>query len=105
MSEHLLAIALDPAVRLEILRMSRQGGPTPGEFSNAKLFGRELAERGDAILFPDARRGVTAGLFARLATAVAVLAFLPGGITLFEQHYRAIVAIEEDQHEGERHVR
>lgn len=48
-----------------------------------------VAEKGDNILFKSAKKGDTAKAFNELAKGVAVLAFAPGGVTLFGQHFEA----------------
>jgi hypothetical protein len=44
-----------------------------------------IAAHGDAIMFRE--KGTTAKAFNALAEAVALLAYCPGGITIFDQHW------------------
>ena len=52
--------------------------------------GQLIAENGDKLLYGSKVKGETATLFNKTAEAVAVLSFLPGGITLFGQHWEAV---------------
>lgn len=85
----LLAEFLTATVPIRIMELKRRGGPTEEDFQRAREFSQVLGESGDALLFPVP--GKTAALANRLAETVAVLAFVPGGITLFDQHYEAKV--------------
>lgn len=92
-SFHVLPTALSAAVPLYILELYERGGPEPEAFSAASAFGAVLAERGDRLLFRSELPGETAELFNRLARTLAVLAFLPDGITLFGEHFDAAVLL------------
>lgn len=50
----------------------------------------DIAYRGDDLLFRSKKEGETARLFNAYAKSIAVLAFCPGGVTVFNQHYEAI---------------
>lgn len=89
----LLSIALSAAVPLWIMKFVRAGGPSDADYEAAVAFALTLAEKGDVLLFGRGGRRVPPGepsvadLFNGLARSVAVLAFCPGGITVFGQHY------------------
>jgi hypothetical protein len=51
-----------------------------------------LAEKGDVLLFGSKQKGQAADLFNRLARAIAVLSFCPGGVHLFGRHWQAPAA-------------
>jgi hypothetical protein len=77
----LLRTSLSAAVPLRVLDCYEQGGPTTADFEQARIYGRvALAPHGDLLLFRSRKEGETAALFNGLAKALAVLAFLPGGI-------------------------
>jgi hypothetical protein len=86
MSEH-LSIALGAAVPLHIEEIRKAGGPTVEDFKAASGFSGDLAHRGDVLLFGGGKKGEAAELFNKTARAIAVLAFLPGGVTLFGNHW------------------
>lgn len=46
-----------------------------------------VASHGDDILYRGARQGDTASAFNALARGLAVLAFMPGGVTFLGEHY------------------
>lgn len=50
-------------------------------------FGQELGERGDVLLF-GGKKGEAAALFNKLAAAVAVMSFCPGGVLVFGTRYQ-----------------
>lgn len=54
-----------------------------------RQFGYRLAERGDILLFGGARPGETAELFNQLAEALAILSFLPTGVSFGHMHFDA----------------
>ena len=91
--DSLLAISLAAAVPLRIMVLQRQGGPTEMDWRNAVEFGSVLAEKGDILQFGYGKRQPREGepsvadLFNQLARAVAVLAFVPGGVRLFGMHF------------------
>lgn len=84
-----LAIALSAAVPLWVAEMRASGGPTDKDREDARGLTDDLAARGDVLLYGSKRKGEAAALFNRLAHAVAVLSFSPGGIRLFGEHWDA----------------
>ena len=89
MSDSILSIALSTAVPLHILELERNGGPTPEDAAGMPTIAQELAEHGDLLLFKSRKPGETARLFNREARGIALLAFAPGGVTIFGRHYEA----------------
>jgi hypothetical protein len=83
-----LVLTLELAVPLRIAELQRRGGPLEADWDAARTFGPVLSERGDVLLY-GGKQGQAAGLFNSLAEAIAVMAFLPGGITVFDQHWEA----------------
>ena len=55
----------------------------------AKICSQVVAEKGDIILYKSKKPGGSAEAFNRLAEGTACLAFCPGGVTLFGQHWEA----------------
>ena len=87
----LLAVAIEPAVFLQIELMKARGGPTAEDLAKAQETSDLLGERGDVLLFGGGRKGECAELFNRTAHAIAVLAFAPGGVTVFGTRFEAKV--------------
>lgn len=94
-ADSLLSITLSAAVPLRILIYQRRGGPTLGDLERARQTADLVAGRGDALLYgyrggrtPKGQPAV-AHIFNELADALAVLAFCPGGVTLFGSHWEA----------------
>ena len=85
----LLSISLSAAVPLHILEYYERGGITEADLAWIKDFGHELGEQADRLLFRSAKRGETATLFNKLARSIAILSYIPGGVTTFGQHYEA----------------
>lgn len=91
-ADNTLAGMLDIAVRLRILALQEM---CEADFKfNWRDWTREeqLAASGlwnEQILFGSKRQGETATAFNAMAKAVAALAFVPGGVTVFNTHYEA----------------
>lgn len=86
---HPLIAHLATAVPLQIHMLVERGGPSSWEWSEAKELGDVLGEKGDLLLFKGGKKGEAAQLFNQMAKAIAVLSFMPGGVTIFGQHYEA----------------
>lgn len=48
-----------------------------------------IAEHGDNILYRSVKKGDTAKAFSALAEGIAAASFVPGGITVFGQHWES----------------
>ena len=88
MNNH-LAIAMSAAVPLHIMRLQAKGGPTDEDMKQAQEVSDKLGERGDVLLFGGGKKGEVADLFNGTANAIACLSFVPGGITIFGEHFEA----------------
>lgn len=86
---HSLIPFLDCAVPLEIDALASRGGPDDADIEAARAFGSDLALRGDVMLFGGGKPGEVGELASQTARAIAVLAFSPGGVTLFGRHWEA----------------
>jgi hypothetical protein len=82
-----LGNALQLAIPLWIERIKAKGGPDAEDRKKAQETSQILGERGDILLFGGGKKGECADQFNRTAHAVAVLAFVPGGIDIFGSHF------------------
>lgn len=78
----LIQMSLSAAVPLWILEFKSQGGP---DFSRVREYENVLVETGEAFLYRIP--GKTAAAFNAVAKAIATLAFVPDGITIFGLHF------------------
>lgn len=101
MNEHMtntqnsLSIAMAAAVPLRIMGMQEKGGPDDADFDRAQRAGELLGEKGDLLLFKSKKEGETARTFNETAHAIAILAFCPGGITIFGQCFEGRMKVEK----------
>jgi hypothetical protein len=86
---NLLEIMMVPAVFLRIAEMEKQGGPSAEDMARAQETSGMLGEHGDVLLHGGGKKGQCADLFNRTAHAIAVLAFVPGGVELFGTRFEA----------------
>jgi hypothetical protein len=99
MMGHPLSIALAAAVPLRLAELrtlpadelddllARWAGPD----GLGSVTADELGTYGDVLLYGDRRHpGRVAAYFAHLVNALAVLAFSPGGVSAFGQHWKAV---------------
>ena len=89
MSNEMLPIAMAAAVPLYVMQLQEKGGPDADDMKQAQAVSDKLGERGDVLLFGGGKKGECAEMFNETARAVAVLAFCPGGIDIFGQHFEA----------------
>lgn len=78
-----LQIHLQAFVPVEIRELQRRGGPTDWHFEEAK----KRLPTGECVLFLE--RNQTGKAIGRLVECLAVLSFVPGGITAFGCHFEA----------------
>lgn len=86
-----LSSMMQLAVPLWIERMRAKGGPDDEDRKKAQETSEILGERGDILLHGGGKPGECADQFNRTAQAVAVLAFVPGGVDIFGSHFEAKV--------------
>jgi hypothetical protein len=89
-AQSLLPTALSAAVPLWINDLFQRGGLTLEDWQRLADLGQLLAAHGDALLFHSPKEGETAQVFNALAEALALLAFLPGGVSFAGQHFDAL---------------
>jgi hypothetical protein len=85
----LFRLSVQVSVPLIIDDLRRQGGPSDAQWSWVRCFANELAAHGDILQFTGEQKGETAIIFNRFARALAILAFLPGGVRFAEMHFEA----------------
>ncbi len=91
----LLAAHLEASVPFLIHDYIKAGGPSEQDFARASLvYPTEIGSHGDALMYRE--KGQTARMMNILADGVAILAFGPGGITLFGCHFEAKVPEEKE---------
>src|SRR5215467_15934488 len=83
-----LRLMLSAALPLAIGLMHQRSGPKKADFELARDFGGVLAHKGDVLMF-GGKQGEVADLVNRLVHALAVSAFLPGGVTFLGDHWEA----------------
>jgi hypothetical protein len=83
----LLKTMLPMAVTLEIMRL--KGAPWEKIQDMAQGHAQFIAEHGDNLLFLGPKKGDTSKAFTKFVQGVAALSFVPGGVTIFGQHYEA----------------
>lgn len=89
MSTHPISTAMQTAVPLYIEQLREKGGPDRHDMERAQTVSGTLGERGDVLLFGGGKKGECAEMFNETARAIAVLAFCPGGVTIFGTHFEA----------------
>lgn len=86
----LLADAMDVAVPIQILKIADRGGPGPEDWRWIKEKGiPTMDELSEYLLHKGFRAGQSAAVFDACARAIAILAFVPCGVTLFGRTWEA----------------
>jgi hypothetical protein len=85
----LLTIALEAAIPLWQMKLKKL--PWSEVLSRVKGVADLIGSKGDILQFGGGKKGEVAKVFNRAAEGIAVMSFLPGGVTIFGQHW-------EDQH-------
>jgi hypothetical protein len=91
-----LSMLLGLAAPLWITRLLERGGPTTEDFKRVAGYNDELG-RADMLLFGSKKQGEIASFFNKLAEAVGVLSFCPGGIELFDLRFESAPLLAEWQ--------
>ena len=86
-----MTIMLQVAVPFHMLSLYERGGITRSDLLRAQAEMEEVGQSTDSFLNGHARPGEAAALFNRIARAIAVLSYMPGGVPAFGQHYEARV--------------
>lgn len=85
----LLRCTLEASVPFRMLELRAQGGPTKAEWEETRAFADVLGSEGDNLLYLSKKKGETARLMRGLIRAMAVMAFVPGGVTAWGLHFDA----------------
>jgi len=88
MNLFLTQLHLSAFVPLEIRELQRQGGPSEWHFEAVSELSQLIAEKGDSFQF-GGKKGEAASYMGKLTEALAVMAFIPGGVTAFGLHFEA----------------
>ena len=75
---------------IRLLELRAQGGPNAGDIARVQRYIPDFVERGNDLFFSGGKTGATAERFEQLVEAIAVLAFCPGGITIFDHHHEGL---------------
>ncbi len=82
-----LSIALAMAVPLHVQEWKVKQ-PRQSDYDDIrKRLPKLIGEKGDILLFGGGKKGEVGYIFNEVARAIALLSFLPGGITIFGEHY------------------
>lgn len=87
--DHVLTIHLEVSVPLRIMQLQERGGPDGADWEKAKEFLDRCMDQpsfSEALLFK-VKPGLSSVAFNLLTHAIAVLAFVEGGITIFGRHW------------------
>lgn len=99
-TKHLLGMALSAAVPIWIERLRLEPWSYVQERANACA--DIVAGKGDIIMFRSKKKGETAGAFNALAEGIACLAFCPGGVKMFGEHWEAAHPSLDNGNDNER---
>ena len=88
-NQELLRVSVQCAVPLHIVDLKAKGGPSDFQWEWAQAFAGELGAKGDILQFRGCRKGETATMFNRFAYALAIMAFVPGGVDFAGLHFEA----------------
>lgn len=84
-ANELLPIFVSSFVPLRIAELKANGGVKQEDINRVQSYAPDFGACGDALLYRVP--GVTKDMAGKLIDAIAVLAFCPGGITIFGQHF------------------
>jgi|SRR5712692_630000 len=85
--KELLQLHLSACVPLRVREILESDGVTNLMFDRARAYAIDIGSHGDAILFRV--KNQTGQMMGKLVDGVAVLSFVPGGITIFGLHFEA----------------
>jgi hypothetical protein len=95
----LLKTHLEVAVPLRIQEYLQAGGPSDLDYDRVRtVYPPQLGSLGDVLLFGGKRAAAVMGM---LTDGLAVMAFCPGGVSVFGLHFEAQVAVAQ---EGGKHL-
>jgi len=80
-----MAIALSAAIPLWVEELKRK--PLADLIAEGPALAQVIGEKGDVAQFKSKKKGETADAFNTIARALAILSFMPGGVTFLGEHY------------------
>lgn len=89
------ALILGVPKAMDDLRL--RGGPDAADWEKARTFADTLAEKGDNLIYKSTKKGETAALCAELIRMLAIMAFVPGGVSAWGLHFDAGTPDESGQ--------
>jgi hypothetical protein len=94
-NNELLRMQLELCVPLRIHEYKQMGGPSDLDFARIRNeYPQYIGSHGDAILFRE--KDTTTRAVNMLVDGVAVLSFVPGGVTLFGMHFETKIEEESE---------
>lgn len=91
--EELFLLTVQTAVPLNIAKLRTDGGPNDFQWDWAREFADDLGSMGDILQFKGEKPGQAATMMNRLTYALAIMAFLPGGVDFAGLHFEAVGAL------------
>lgn len=88
-TQFLIATHLSATVPFLIWELKAKGGPSEQDYDRVRPYALEFGAHGDNLLFQSKKRGETADVMNKLVEAMAVMAFVPGGVKAFGLYYNA----------------
>ena len=88
-SNYELEAFLNFSVYLRIMKLKEKGGPQKADFDRIQSYEQLLGEKGNFLWSKSPRKGETAKVANAVADVIAVLSFLPDGVTVFGFHWES----------------
>jgi hypothetical protein len=83
-----LSLLLEEKVPLYISQVRDSGGPSSDDYYFLATIIEEFSSQGEAFLYYDRKRSDV--MVEKMARAIAILSFTPGGISLFGKHWEEV---------------
>lgn len=80
-----MAVALSASIPLWVEELKQT--PLKDLIAEGPALAQIIAEKGDVAQFKSKKKGETANAFNAIARALAILSFMPGGVTFLGEHY------------------
>lgn len=82
----LISATVGTMVPLFVAELKKTGGPLGSDWNRARAFAPVLPEQADTLMY-GGKKGEATKLMNEMCFAIAVLSFLPGGITIFNNRF------------------
>lgn len=86
-TEDLIRLALSTGVPLVVRDIQDRGGPQPSDWNRVRAFSDDIGAYGDLLIYASDQREQASALVGRLISTLAVLSFVPGGVTFAGLHF------------------